>query len=637
MAESAINIVLNAIDKYSPALTGLNQGLELVGKGLDFVKSAAGLAFDAIKSGVGLAADGGNFSELTRQFNNVAGSFKVDGQAIIDDLNSVTDNILTMPEATKLAAKAITAGLTGDQISTAFEFIKRRTEATGEDFGALSETVFKALQTGKTSVLGSLGLVVEKGDTAAVIFDKMSEATKRYGDAGFNAGDSMATLANQQTSLTTALGVAINEVPLFQKGLQSMADAAVDLVKWFDPRPVTEFFDVFGTMAFDAAKSVLQTVPFFGDAFDAIAGLMGGTGSTMGDVTLKVSGYLFDILRTVGTISNGVLDILDQMGIVTLAEFTMSAIIEVLRVGGGVIGETVGAISASVLDGFGEIISGVAAFARANPVLADSIGLDPDKLTQMDIGFKKASASVVGLTDSFLTGIDKAADFGQKITAELSQATKTTRFDTSAIDDYEADLKKKIDGIDLTKNWQNALTKGSGSSLAASAISGLDAKLEAKEEAKEAKDAEKAAAKAKKDAEKSVIDAEKTAVKEASAAQKTEKTDKPDDKKVLSAAQEAVSKMKFTNFGIAMSPAAMAALEKSMPVIKPKFDLDAVSNDIKGKLEAEVNVKVLDGQKQTGNSNLPPDAALLQWILSVVKAGLVSMATGEGMPMVVTA
>ncbi|HQB84593.1 MAG TPA: hypothetical protein PLR50_13930, partial [Candidatus Rifleibacterium sp.] len=119
---SAINIVLNAIDNYSGTLTGLNQGLEILSKGFGLVKDAAGFAFDTIGKGVELARLGGAFDEQRNQFENLARSYKISGQEIIDAVQEISGNTVTEFEAIKTATVATASGLRGKEMQDALTY-----------------------------------------------------------------------------------------------------------------------------------------------------------------------------------------------------------------------------------------------------------------------------------------------------------------------------------------------------------------------------------------------------------------------------------------------------------------------------------------------------------------------------------
>jgi len=264
---AAINIVLKAVDEYSQTLTGLNQGFELVGKGISAMATVAQAAWDAVKFGaetamagvqkaVELAAKGGEYAEMKKQFDNVAESFGVNGDRIIKNLEEITANVIGMGDAARLAGKGIAAGFGEEELNTIFTFIKRRTELTGESFEALSETMINSLAKGRFSTLKEFGLIIEKGATVTDVLNEISNATEKYGDSGFNTADNIAALTNQQEKFLTKVGMAINASENWQKAFNSLTDAVVKFVNNLDPQFITDFTDVVVEQATWAAKKV---------------------------------------------------------------------------------------------------------------------------------------------------------------------------------------------------------------------------------------------------------------------------------------------------------------------------------------------------------------------------------------------
>ena len=275
---AAINIVLKAVDDYSKTLTGLNQGFELVGKGISAMATVAAAAWDAIKLGaetamagvqkaVDLAVKGGDFSEMKRQFDNVAESFGVNGDKIIKNLEGITQNVIGVNDAVKLAGKGIAAGFGEEALDKVFTFVKRRTELTGEDFNQMAETMINALAKGRFSTLKEFGLIIEKGASVDEVLNQIATATKKYGDAGFNTADQINALTNQQEKFYTKIGAAINASEQWQKAFTTLTDAVVLFVNNLDPDFITDFTDVIVEKAVWATGKIRKVLAEFYDYF----------------------------------------------------------------------------------------------------------------------------------------------------------------------------------------------------------------------------------------------------------------------------------------------------------------------------------------------------------------------------------
>lgn len=254
MANGTINIILNAVDKYSSTLLGLDSALNIVGKGLTAMKSIADFAFAGLSTAaslakgaltglVDLAVLGGNFREMQDQFTNLAKSWGVDGEAVKRILEDVTDNVLSMHSTIALSSKGIAAGFGVEELETIFTFIKRRTEATGEDFEVMADRMITALQKGRFSTLSDMGLIIDKGETVSTMLGKITEATKQYGNTGFNVGDKIGALSEQWERFKIAIGDAINASPELARFFIKLKDDVVDFIRTFDTTSVTKFVD----------------------------------------------------------------------------------------------------------------------------------------------------------------------------------------------------------------------------------------------------------------------------------------------------------------------------------------------------------------------------------------------------------
>ena len=270
---SAINIVLNAVDKYSSTLTGLNQGLELLSKGFGLVKDAANFAFDTIGKGVELARLGGAFDEQRNQFENLANSYRLNGQQIIDTVQEISGRTLTEFQSIKTATIATASGLRGKEMEEALQYAKRWSEATGGSFEDAAEKIFTALSSGRTGVLKQMGLVVEQGAKVEDITKAITLGLKRFGDTGFNTADNLDSLSAAQEDLTRKLGQGINQSKEFQSVLGGVSDAVFNFVKGFNPKPISVFVDLlvsFSGMRHSVASYQLFEISAITPAFFAL-------------------------------------------------------------------------------------------------------------------------------------------------------------------------------------------------------------------------------------------------------------------------------------------------------------------------------------------------------------------------------
>ncbi len=273
-SESIVRIVINAVDKYSGVLTGLNQGLELVGKAFTGLSTVATTSFGAITTGLESVKDGGDFLELRNQFESLARSFGADGQKIIDIFDEIGQGTIKASDKVKLASKAVASGLSGEEIKQAVEYTKKWTEATGGDFEQMSQSVFEAFSSGKFSILKQMGLMVDKTTSATDVLDQMRTSMVLFSDTGLNVADSMGAIATSADDFSTYFKAAIANSDALQQALDYLAKAADGFVESFDYESVTQFFD-----------TVLRASAI---AFDALVETFSGAGSAITDVFNKL-------------------------------------------------------------------------------------------------------------------------------------------------------------------------------------------------------------------------------------------------------------------------------------------------------------------------------------------------------------
>ena len=441
---SAINIVLNAVDKYSSTLTGLNQGLELLSKGFGLVKDAAGFAFDTIGKGVELARIGGAFDEQRNQFENLANSYKLNGQQIIDTVQDISSNTVTELEAVKIATKAVAVGLQGPDLQNALAYAKKWSEATGESFESAAERITTALGTGRFGVLRQMGLIVEKGATTEQVLKSISAGLQRFGETGFNAADKLDSLNVAQEDFTRKIGQGINQSKEFQSVLGTVADAVFNLVKGFIPAPVTVFVDLLVKGAKSIGSAFLTAFPSVNKALEA---LFTDTKSAVANLTRFMIDASFGTVRQISSAINTVVDLVQGLNIGNIfskAAQSIALIVGTLIEG---IAKSVSFVINYVLKGFDNLALGLAATIRKFPNIADALGIDPDEVEGLADSFNSIRTSLTGGLD----GIGNLAfDAGKNIAFALNDFNKSAdkyKISLDAIDKAQADAKKSAEDL----------------------------------------------------------------------------------------------------------------------------------------------------------------------------------------------
>jgi hypothetical protein len=448
---SAINIVLNAVDEYSSTLTGLNQGLELLSKGFGLVKDAASFAFDTIgkgvelaRIGVELARIGGAFDEQRNQFENLANSYRLNGQQISDTGQNISSNTVTELEAVKIATKAVAVGLQGPDLQNALTYAKKWSEATGESFESAAERITTALGAGRFGVLRQMGLIVEKGATTEQVLKSISAGLQHFGDTGFNAADKLDSLNVAQEDFTRKIGQGINQSKEFQSVLGTMADALFNLVKGFNPAPVTVFIDLLVGGAKKIGSAFLTAFPSVNEALDV---LFNDTKQSVTDLTKFMIDASFGTVRQIASAINTVVDLVRGLNIGNVfskAAQSIALIVGTLIEG---IAKSVSFVIDYTLKGFDNLVLGLAATIRKFPNIADALGIDAAEVEGLADSFNKIRAGITGGLD----GIGNLAfDAGKNIALALdgfNSSADKYKISLDAIDKAQANAKKSAEDL----------------------------------------------------------------------------------------------------------------------------------------------------------------------------------------------
>lgn len=444
---AAINIVLNAVDKYSGTLTGLNQGLELVGKGLDALKFAAGAAFDAVSKGVELARIGGAFNEQRNQFENLAKSYKLNGQAIIDTVKETSANTISEFDSIAIATKAVAAGLQGKELNDALLYVKRWSEATGESFQGAAEKVFTSLSSGRYSVLRQMGLVIENGAKLNDVTAAMSEGLKRFGETGFNSADKLDALNASQDDLIRKFGQGINASKGFQSVLGTISDAVVKLVKDFDPAPIAVFVDLLVSGANVAAQA-------FFNAFPQIKKIIDFTLSNSGLAVKRFSTFVIDnvfaLTKTIAEAINATINVITGFNVGNVFSKAFQSITIIV---GGIVKFVAGAVSQTVdvvLSGFDNLFLALAGLADKFPSIFAELGFSGEDIRDFSDGIDTIRKGVVGAADGIGDFVFDASKKAALLADDFNKTAKSLRVDLGSIEEAQKKAVASLDAFEVS-------------------------------------------------------------------------------------------------------------------------------------------------------------------------------------------
>ncbi|MFA5407278.1 MAG: hypothetical protein WC343_00735 [Bacilli bacterium] len=452
---ATVSIVLKAIDEYSKTVTGLNQGFELAGKTLGIlegiantafaaVKAGAEFAFDGVKKAIDLAALGGAFDEQRNQFENLAKSYNVSGQAIIDTVKATSSNTLSEFDSIAVGTRALAAGLKGEALETALSYIKRWTEATGQSFDQVAETVFSALTSGRFAVLKQMGLVIEKGATVEEVVDKMAAGLKRFGATGFNTADELDSLTAAQDDLARKIGQAINQSSIFQNVLGTVSKAVNDFVKEFDAKPIKVLSDALSQGFLDAKDAAAEYFPSIANLFSITKKDIVGAAAAL---SLEVTDIFFALAKSSANAFNLVLDSLK------LAETTVSLskginlVVDLVTGASVLVVEIVGRTLATITFAAEKAVSAFASILEAAPNVADSLGLNAKDFRDVEGGLKRLANDVDAGTSSMTKGILAIGNMTRSAVESILRNTDSWKIGLDDVDSAHQRLNETIRAV----------------------------------------------------------------------------------------------------------------------------------------------------------------------------------------------
>jgi hypothetical protein len=446
MASKLESGVGSAFDKAQGAAGTFFSALQIVGgKALAIAADAFTFLKDSIIAGVdafikigGAAVEfltiGGAFATQKTAFDDLASSYGKSGDAIVETIQRIADNTLTMGEAMKLGTAAVS--FSAKDTETSLSFIKKFSEASGKEFTGTAETMINAMKKGRFGVLTEMGIIVDKSTTLSGVFGQMGEGFKRFGDSAFDSGDKFKSISNSLEEFKTKVARAINDVPELGRVLTAAAAKAFEFVKAFDFAKITEW----AAVGINAVESV--GAAFFGN-FNQMGAVAAGMFKSS-DMNAKaffsgVTNYAFDAFKTFAGMWNDLITVFQSLNIGNWMTGTVASAFKGIDM---VVQAFTGAMDwvwNRVGKFFTEIGQTMIEFAAKNPLTAEKLGLtqlgigmitisDGIKRTvnQADAAASAFSSGTVGKLASAFTGANSSID-GMRISIKgLDDAQKKT-------------------------------------------------------------------------------------------------------------------------------------------------------------------------------------------------------------------
>ncbi|NLH78375.1 MAG: hypothetical protein GX465_15190 [Acidobacteria bacterium] len=280
----SLEVIISAKDMTGAIFAGLKQAITVAVSPLDSVADSLFGFQDRVgkylDSGIfKLAQLGGAYQEQANQFNAFAASQGKNGEQLLGVIDRIAGGTLDVAQRMTIATRTLASGLDTDQIETALAYVKRFTEATGQDFDSMAQSVFSAFSSGRYAVLKQMGLFVEEGASVMSVIDQMRTGIDQFGDAGFNFADAVDAINNDISDFISYIGAAINKSDAFQRMTTYAVNALDSFVKGFNYDAVAYFFDGIvrsGEIVYTALSEAFSAI------YDVVRDTFGRLGSSGG-------------------------------------------------------------------------------------------------------------------------------------------------------------------------------------------------------------------------------------------------------------------------------------------------------------------------------------------------------------------
>jgi len=483
--------------EFADATVFLNSGLDLVMKTVD----AASYVFDAVvgsaqKAGsafLDLAARGGDFREQQVQFETFASSFGVSGDAIVAKIKDISSGTLTMKDTFSLATKGLASGLQENEVIKVLEFAKKTSEATGESFEQLGETMLTAVSKGSEKILGQFGILITEGDGVLSIVEKMDAQMARFGDTGFNLADTIGALGASWADLLDTVGMWLNEIPGVQRWFTVIYDTAMafSTAIYENEAAFKQFLEV-GLLSLEKFAEVFLGT--FEVSFTGLGSLLDGGIKAFKTFFISLVGAFGTAGDYVIAFYNTTVDVVD--GITSVFTKIPAVVVSAFSAVGNFVVDFFAAIARTIQTQFENILGSVSELVAAYPSIAEATGLD-QFTKQAQISLSENRTRLEGVIDEQKTFFDVLGRSFVETDLARADFFKGLRVDEDKFSKNVNDVQNKLSAMsetairDTIKAAEDAGRNGVSARFKNTAVA----------DAKRQVEADKAAATRKKEAE----------------------------------------------------------------------------------------------------------------------------------------
>lgn len=230
-ASSGAASVRSAVDSVKMSFLDMSAKIFVAQQALDRVWTAA--------------KGGAEFEETMGRLNRQMGQFNSTATQMVTSLKTITNEQISVSQASTMASRALAAGLNPDQVRTFAGAADLLSDVLGSDIPSAFDQVVQAAITGRSQILANIGVYVDLDDeirklavstgrttdqitkqeramlTAKAIGDQLGDSMKRLSDGTLTDADKLNQLEARWKTFSTNMAL-------------HAKDAVIQVVEWMD-------------------------------------------------------------------------------------------------------------------------------------------------------------------------------------------------------------------------------------------------------------------------------------------------------------------------------------------------------------------------------------------------------------------
>lgn len=209
MADARIDVVIGSAQAQSGA-NAVNRAVDGIKTNFLDLSAKVFVAQQALSQVWRSATQGAQFEETMVRLNRQMGNFHSTAQLMVNDLQAVSNGVVSVDRTAMMASRALAVGLNPDQIKIFVQAADSLEDVMGTDLPTAFDSLVQAALTGRSAVLANIGVYVDLDEEAkklAVSTGRTTEQITKQEKAMLaakaitdQAGDALSKLSNGAVS-----------------------------------------------------------------------------------------------------------------------------------------------------------------------------------------------------------------------------------------------------------------------------------------------------------------------------------------------------------------------------------------------------------------------------------------------------